>query len=91
MEKKMNMKERVAVVRAMDLLARSCNDEEAMMGWLMCGVADGDITPETKDEDLDYYVEDDTFRELIGCFLRTMRRAGKGGLYVNGVVGSIED
>lgn len=77
---------RVALVRAMDLIARHVNNESAMDGWLMCGVADGDITPDTKDEDLDYYVESDrTFSELMGCFMRTMKRAEDGGLYCDGV------
>lgn len=78
---------RIEVVRAMELLARAVNDETAIEGWLMCGVADGDITEQTTDEELEYYVEDDnTFAELMGCFLRTMERAKEGGLYVDGVV-----
>lgn len=77
---------RVAMVRAMDCIARHVNNESAMDGWLMCGVADGDITPDTKDEDLDYYVDSDrTFSELMGCFMRTMKRAEDGGLYCDGV------
>ena len=83
----MNLKKRAEVVRAMETLARCVNDEEIFESWLMCGVADGDITSETTDEDLEYYCEDDNFSELMGRFLRLMTRARKsGGLYKDGVV-----
>lgn len=83
-----DMKYRIEVVRAMELLARAVNDETVLEGWLMCGVADGDITEQTTDEELlDYVDSDKSFAELMGCFLRTMERAKKsGGLYVDGVV-----
>lgn len=78
---------RTEVVRAMETLARSVNDEEVFEEWLMCGVADGDIDATTEDEELEYYIEDDNFAELMGTFLRVMARAKKsGGLYVDGVV-----
>lgn len=78
---------RVAMVRAMDLIARSVNNESAMDGWLMCGVADGDITPDTNDEDLEWYIRDKEFSELMACFLRCMKAANEdGGLYIDGVV-----
>ena len=83
----MKKKLRTQVVRAMETLARSVNDEEVFEGWLMCGVADGDIDATTEDEELEYYIEDDTFAELMGTFLRVLARANKsGGLYVDGVV-----
>ena len=83
----MKKAERIEVVRAMETLARCINNENIFMGWLMVGVADGDITPETTDEDLEYYIEDDTFAELMGTFLRKMAQARKdGGLYCDGVV-----
>lgn len=83
----MKKKLRTDVVRAMETLARSVNDEMVFEGWLMCGVADGDIDPTTEDEELEYYIEDETFAELMGTFLRVMARAKKsGGLYVDGVV-----
>ena len=49
-------------------------------------VADGDITKETTDEDLEYYCEDDNFAELMYYFLRRMKAAEADGLYVDGVV-----
>ncbi len=86
----MNLKKRTEVVRAMETLARCVNDEEIFESWLMCGVADGDITSKTTDEDLEYYCEDDNFSELMGLFLRLMTRARKsGGLYEDGVASEI--
>ena len=82
----MNLKERAKVVRAMDLLCRCINDEDVFMPWLSVGVADGDITSETTDEDLEWYCEDDNFAELMSVFLRRMKYTAKDGLYVDGVV-----
>ena len=84
----MNKKERCDAVRAMELLARAVNNENFFEEWLISGVADGDIDGNTKDEDLDYYVEDDTvFADLMDTFLHVMKNAQKdGGLYVDDVV-----
>ena len=83
----MNAKLRTEVVRAMETLARCINDEEVFEGWLICGVADGDIDETTTDEELEYYIEDETFAELMETFLKVMARAKRdGGLYVDGVV-----
>ena len=83
----MKNKLRTEVVRAMETLARSVNDEYVFEEWLMEGVADGDIEPTTEDEELEYYIEDETFAELMGTFLNVMKNAYKsGGLYVDGVV-----
>ena len=35
--------ERVKMVKAMEFICRQINDEDVFMGWLMNGVADGDI------------------------------------------------
>ena len=56
----MNTKERCDIVRAMELLVRSVNNKDYIMTWLRIGVADGDIRPDTTDEDLEYYIEDDS-------------------------------
>lgn len=84
----MNLKRRAEVVKAMELLVRSVNDEELIEPWLMCGVADGDIDDNTTDEDLECYVDDnENFASLMGLFLRIMSRANKdGGIYVDKVV-----
>lgn len=81
--------ERVKMVKAMEFIARQVNEESAIDGWLMCGVADGDIAYgdfEVNDPNMEYYIEDEEFAELMGCFLRTMKRAQGGGLYCGGVV-----
>lgn len=87
----MNLKTRAEMVRAMETVARAVNDEEVFYGWLLCGVADGDINDDTTDEDLEYYCEDKTFADLMERFLDLMTRAKKnGGLYVDKVVSKYE-
>lgn len=100
MEKKINLKERIALVKSMDFICRNINDEDVFMPWLSVGVADGDIpyntlidqVTEDEIENLEYYVDDnEAFGDLMACFLRRMARAKKsGGLYCNWVC-SIED
>lgn len=84
--------ERIAMVKAMEFIARQINDEEEFDGWLMNGVADGDIPygdlSVTDEGAASNYTDDaDTFAELMATFLHFMRRAEKsGGLYCGGVV-----
>ena len=84
---KINVKERVAVVRAMETIARAINDEGIFGEWLSFGVADGDIDESTTDEELMFYVEsNETFGELMSTFTHMMKRVHtSGGLYVDGV------
>lgn len=83
------IEERKKMIAAMEYVARQINDEEVFASWLLVGVADGDIpygdlTTDNVDE---YYVDDDTFKEIMGCFLRRMVGAyNSGGLYCGGVV-----
>lgn len=94
MAREVNHTERALMVMAMETIARSINDEEIFMGWLMCGVADGDIdTTTTPQEVIDMgYTEDDTFVDLMDCFLRCMKRAYKsGGLYCSWATSTIGD
>ncbi len=89
---KARIKERVEMVRAMETICRNINDEEVLMGWLMCGVADEDITPDTTDEFIaEQYCEDEEdFAELMDTFLRCMQRAAKsGGLYCGRVTSNM--
>ena len=83
-------KERTRMVKAMEFICRQINDEDVMEGWLMGGVADGDIEYgdfAPVDDNVDYYIEDDSFADLMGCFLRRMEGAKKsGGLYCGGIV-----
>lgn len=82
----MNLKRRADMVRAMNTIVRSINDEDIIMSWLMVGVADGDVKEDTPDDYLEYYCEDETFAELMALFLRLMKRAEKDGLYCDKVV-----
>jgi hypothetical protein len=47
----MNKNERIKVVKAMETLARSINDERVFSTWLLIGVADGDIDENTPDKE----------------------------------------
>lgn len=85
----MNEITRKKMVVSMEFIARTINDEDVFEGWLMGGVADGDISRESLDvgEVDDYYIQDDNFRDLMDCFLRRMVRAQKsGGLYIDDIV-----
>ena len=59
------LEERAKMVLAMEYIARHINDEDMFMGWLMCGVADGDIELSCFDADKvdPYYLEDQNFKE----------------------------
>lgn len=86
--------ERALTVIAMERVARSINDEDILMGWLMCGVADGDIDETTTPQEvIDMgYTEEGTFVDLMDCFLRCMKRAYKsGGLYCGDLTSTIGD
>lgn len=89
----MNAVERIKMVKAMEFVARQINDEEVFEGWLLNGVADGDIeygsleVEHDDEENLEYYIMDEGFAELMACFLRRMASAKKsGGLCCDGVV-----
>lgn len=84
-------KEIATALRAMDFLARSCNDEDLIMGWFMAGVADGDCESLSDEELVEAYGDPDTLKGVIGCFLRRMKRAQESGLYIAGIVGTRED
>ncbi len=95
-------KDRIYMVKAMEFICRHINNEEIFEGWIMNGVADGDIpygdlTLENKKGDsprlwwtdpaIQYAEDDVSFAELMGCFLRRMASARKnGGLYCDNVV-----
>lgn len=89
--------ERIKMVKAMEFICRQINDEGVFNGWLMIGIADGDVEygdldAQDKDGILDYYVEDVHFADLMDSFLRVMARARKsGGLYCDGIVDKVED
>lgn len=87
-------RERARLVEAMDVIVSAINNEDYQSGWLMCGVADGDINYEQSQEDRlnDIvslgYTDDVSMEGLIHTFLKAVSRAKEdGGLYIDGVVG----
>lgn len=90
----MNKKERIEMVRAMETIARNLNDETDFEYWISYGVADGDINEETKDEDLEYYIEDKNFADLMYRFLRTLDikpEEANGMLYCDNILSREEE
>lgn len=80
-------KERIAMVKAMELIARTINDETILNEWLAFGIADGDITEKTSDEEIEFYIDDERYADLMDTFLCVMSVAFRnGGLCSDGVV-----
>lgn len=89
----MNTLERTRMIKAMEFIARQINDEDVFEGWLIGGVADGDIRYGDLDtnlediEDLECYFNDEDFADLMNTFLNVIARAKRsGGFYCDGVV-----
>lgn len=89
----MNTTTRIQMVKAMEFIARQINDEEVFEPWLINGVADGDIeygdltVKDTDAEELEDYIQDENFAELMDLFLRRMKAAYRsGGLYCDRVL-----
>lgn len=88
----MDKKLRCDIVRAIEKIARTINDEEVFEIWLIDGVADGDITEDTTDEELESYIEDEMFSHLMNIFTIIMKEAHQsGGLYADGVFSKEEE
>ena len=87
-----NLKERVSVIRAMDTIVRSLNDEEYVAWWLENGVPDGEIDEETTDEELYWLVDDDeSFADIMSTFIKIMRRQPvNGAMWVDNVLSKEE-
>ena len=79
---------RADIVRAMDYMIYTINDEDIMESWFMVGVANGDIKMDTTNEEIEQmgYTDDKTFEELLTLFLKLMYRVGNDGLYFDGIV-----
>ena len=87
----MNKNSRIKMIKAMEYIARTVNNEEVFEYWLYNGVPDGDIEPgdlTAPDDSFDEFsLEDDAFADLMHTFLSLMVKAKKdGGLYCDGVV-----
>lgn len=91
----MNTSERIKMIKCMEFICRNLNDEDDIYAWLVNGIADGDIeygdldVNESSKEDLEYYLEDENFKDLMTTFLSIMKHASRsngGGLYCDNVV-----
>jgi hypothetical protein len=91
-ENNANLKERVSVIRAMDTIVRSLNDERDILWWLDSGVPDGEINTETTDEELYWLVDDDeSFADIMSTFIKIMRRQPvNGAMWVDNVLSKEE-
>lgn len=102
----MDKVKRARLMRAMDIIVSSINEEGIDDAWLMNGVADGFITEDTTDEEIfhEYCENDDQFADIMSCFVRTMgymlnsdgfkkdsRKNGDGYLYCDEVVSEKND
>ena len=76
MAKEVNCFKRVEMLRAMELIVRSLNDEEIIEAWLMNGIADGDAEQDDKFL-FDNYGDDTTFADIMATFCRVMRYANE--------------
>ena len=90
-----NVAERVELLKSMDVVVRSLNDESVMDLWLTNGVPDG-----ADDSDYEFIAEDvatpededgDTscFEECCRCFTACIAAGAKHGYYSGGVLGDI--
>ena len=91
-ESNINLKERVSVVRAMDTIVRSLNDERDILWWLDSGVPDGEINEETTDEELSWLVDDnESFADIMSTFIKIMRKQPvNGAMWVDNVLSKEE-
>ena len=93
----MDKVQRIKMVKAMEYVARQLNDEEFLEDWFINGVADGDfeygdleVTNDNLD-DMEYYIDNVHFADLMHNFLRIMSKAWKSGdLYCDGILSKAE-
>lgn len=87
-ENKINLKERVSVIRAMDTIVRSLNDGRDVLWWFEYGVPDGEINEETTDDELLWLVDDDKlFADIMSTFVKIMKRQPiNGAMWVDNVL-----
>jgi hypothetical protein len=91
-ESKINLKERVSVIRAMDTIVHSLNDENDILWWLGSGVPDGEINTKTTDEELYWLVDDDeSFADIMSTFIKIMRKQPiNGAMWVDNILSKEE-
>ena len=90
-----NVAERVELLKAMDVVVRSLNDESVMDLWLTNGIPDGadesDYEFIAEDVATPEYEDGDTscFEECCRCFTACIAAGAKHGYYSGGVLGDI--
>ena len=90
-----NVAKRVELLKAMDVVVRSLNDESVMDLWLTNGVPDGadesDYEFIAEDVATPEYEDSDTscFEETCRCFTACIAAGAKHGYYSGGVLGDI--
>ena len=90
-----NVAERVELLKAMDVVVRSLNNESVMDLWLTNGVPDGadesDYEFIAEDVATPEYEDGDTscFEECCRCFTACIAAGAKHGYYSGGVLGDI--
>lgn len=90
----MDKLERTKMIKAMEFIARNINSEDVFEAWLINGVADGDIEygdlagyVESDADDVECYLDDEDFADLMDSFLWVMAKAKRnGGLYCDHVI-----
>lgn len=89
----MDRKKRCEILRAMDLIARTLNNDPLYTEWMIEAVIDEDMTDQTTDKDLEGYVKnDDEFAGILYTFLHVMSEAfQQDGLTVDGVASAFYD
>lgn len=67
------------LLKAMETVVRSMNNDEAIEPWLMCGVPDG----ADDDEIMEMAADDDSMEWACASFGRIMRRFSKDGWFTD--------
>lgn len=89
----MDKKERIQMLKAMEIIMRNLNDEELIMTWLSDGIPDG--TPLDDDEAFEDFIDNVTFADIMDTFVHIMMQAcpknnvareRRGVLYCDGVI-----
>ena len=80
MEKSIDYQTRLDALRAMDLIARSLNDEDFFNQWITYGIED-------ECKDYNGYLSDDIFRDIMTEFCEVIHNATaeKGAIFIDNI------
>lgn len=94
----MNKNARIEMLKAMDMICHSFNDERRINFWLAYGIPDGTFTGSSDyGSDVDYLCEDEVFADLMDTFVFICGRAfadydkEHGQLYFDGIASAQEE